>query len=155
MRRSTIRLVVDTNTLLRGLAKRECPSGQIITAIEERQVLLRTSKRVVEEYRLILLDPLLLARFPTLTPRSVEGALRGLTYLSHDLGRLRTRFEFLRDRKDEKFLALAIAGRATHLLTFDQDLLSLENSHNEAAKRLRQRVPGLRIQEPSDFVHEH
>src|SRR2546423_1768459 len=155
MSRSTIRLVVDTNTLLRGLAKRDSASGQIITAIEERKLLFLTSKRVLEEYRLILLDPSLLARFPPLTPQSVEASLRSLVYLSDDLGMIRSRFDFPRDQKDEKFLTLSIAGKATHLVTFDKDLLSLEESHSDAAKRLRQRAPAMRIQTPADFLHEH
>ena len=155
MSRSSIRLVIDTNTLLRGLAKPDSASGRVLRAVEHRHALLLTNRRVVEEYRIILLDTVLLARFPALTPVSVEASIRALIYLSNDLGSVRTRFEFPRDRKDEKFLALAIAGKATHIITFDDDLLSLSEGRSDAAKRLRQRLPRLLIHSPSDFVREN
>lgn len=150
-----IRLIVDTNTLLRGLAKRASTSGRIVDAIEARRVLLLTSRQVIDEYRVILLDPLILDRFPPLSPRFVEATIRSLVYLSDYFGKVPTRFELPRDRRDEKFLSLAIAGKATHLITFDKDLLSLTTSHGEAAKRLRQRCPGLQIVMPADFMQEH
>ena len=152
MPRSAPRLVVDTNTVLRGLAKPNSTSGRTLASIENGDALLLTSKRVIEEYRLILFDPNILSRFPQLNPRAIEAALRRLIYLSASFGTVRTRFEFPRDPKDEKFLALAIAGGATHLVTFDEDLLSLPNSHTDAAKRLRQRLPGLQIKLPADFL---
>jgi predicted nucleic acid-binding protein len=101
---SDLRLVVNTNTLLRGLAKRDSVSGKIVYAIERRNVLLLTSKRVVDEYRIILLDPVLLDQFPPLTPKSVEVVLRRILYRSEYLGNLSTRFELPRDRRDEKFV---------------------------------------------------
>jgi putative PIN family toxin of toxin-antitoxin system len=150
-----LRLILDTNTLLRGLAKPGSASGRLVTAVEERKVLLLTSTRVVDEYRLILMDPIILSRYPQLSVTAVEASIRNLVYLSEDFRLIRTRFEFPRDPKDEKFLALAIAGRATHLISFDKDLLSLPTSHSEAAKRLRQRLPSLRIEMPGEFLQRH
>jgi len=45
-----------------------------------------------------------------------------------------------RDPKDDKFLSLAVSGRATHIVTGDQDLLALHP------------FQGIQILTPSDFV---
>jgi len=45
-----------------------------------------------------------------------------------------------RDRKDDKFLALAISGRATHIISGDADLLALDPFR------------GIRIVTPRQFL---
>ncbi len=150
-----VRIILDTNTILRGIAKPQSASGRLVDAAEERRVLLLTSRRVMDEYRIILFDQTIMKRYLQVSPRTVELTLRSLAYFSESIDDGRTRYAFSRDPKDEKFLVLAIAGRATHLITFDNDLLSLSISHDDAAKRLRQRLPKLRIQTPGDFLTEH
>src|SRR2546430_2292187 len=105
---SSLRVVIDTNTRLRGLAKPHAASGQVISNVETRNLLLLTSDRVVDEYRLILTDTEIIGRHPTITVGSVEATIRGLVYVSEYFRALRTAFDFPRDPKDEKFLALAI-----------------------------------------------
>jgi len=152
---SRVRLILDTNTLLRGIARPESASGRLLDAVLERKMLLLTSRAVMDEYRTILLDKKIMARYPHVSARTIAGTLRAMTYLSDTVDAEATRFGFPRDPKDEKFLTLAIAGRASHLITFDNDLLSLPTSHTDAAKRLRQRLPHLRIQMSGDFLAEH
>jgi len=41
---------------------------------------------------------------------------------------------------------------ATHIITLDADLLSLPTSRNDAGKRFRQRLRGVKIQKPVDFL---
>jgi predicted nucleic acid-binding protein len=47
-----------------------------------------------------------------------------------------------RDPKDDKFLELAIAGKASHIISGDQDLLMLSPFH------------GVAILTPVDFLRE-
>jgi len=75
---SSIRLVVDTNVILRGLLNTGSASGRVLDIVEKQLVLL--------------------------------------------------------------------------LLSTDSDLLSLPASHGDAAKRIRQRLPKLRIVSPADFL---
>jgi putative PIN family toxin of toxin-antitoxin system len=126
----------------------------VIAAVDARQVRLLTSRSVVDEYRTILLDPKIVGAHRALTSVAVEATIRKLAYFSEQLDPVRAKFEFPRDLKDAKFLALAIAGDASHLITFDLDLLSLPNSHSDAAKRLRQRTPGLKLLSPGGFLNE-
>ena len=65
-----------------------------------------------------------------------------------------TIFEYPRDPKDEKFVELAIYGGATHIVSADKDLLSLQTGHGDAAKRFRRRAALTRILEPKDFLAE-
>jgi putative PIN family toxin of toxin-antitoxin system len=53
-----------------------------------------------------------------------------------------TRLRECRDPKDDKFLELAIAGKATHIVSGDQDLLTLSPFR------------GIVILTPADFLRE-
>jgi predicted nucleic acid-binding protein len=57
----------------------------------------------------------------------------------------KTQFEFPRDPKDAKFVELAIAGDATHIITGDKDLLSLPTGHGDAAKGSANALQALRL----------
>ena len=151
-----IRLVLNTNVLLRGLLNLRSAAGKIIQAIEQRSVILLLSKPVLAEYRAVLTDAVFIDRFPELTRERVEVALRRVRYLSEYLRVVRPRFAFPRDPRDEKFIELAIAAEATHIVSSDNDLLALMAGHGgEAGKRLRQRLPGVRVLDPARFVHLH
>jgi uncharacterized protein len=154
MPKDSFRVVLDTNTLFRGLANPDSASGKVIAAVEARRILLLTSRSVVDEYRTILLDPRIVGGHRALTAVLVEATLRKLVYFAEHLDPVRAKFEFQRDSKDAKFLALAIAGDASHLITFDRDMLSLPDSYSDAATRLRQRTPRLKVLLPSDFLDE-
>lgn len=125
------------------------------TTLSTKQEPATTSKPVLEEYRALLGDPAVVDRFPELTPEKVEIALRRFRYLSEYLHTVRSRFEFPRDPRDEPFLELAIAGKATHIVSSDNDLLLLPSAHDDAAKRLRQRLPGVQVLNPSAFLRAH
>jgi len=152
---SPIRVVVDTNVVLRGLLNVRSRSGRVLEAVERRLVLLLLSKPVVAEYRAVLTDAEVVRRFAELTPERVDMALRRLRFLGEYLRSVRTRFALARDPRDAMLIELAIAGRATDLVTGDDDLLSLPDGHDDAAKRLRQRMPMLRVMTPADFLNAH
>jgi putative PIN family toxin of toxin-antitoxin system len=152
---SGIRLVLDTNVILRGLLNLRSAAGTIIEAVERRSVVLLLSKPVVAEYRAVLTDPIVVDRFADLSPERVEVALRRFRYLGDYLRTVRTRFALPRDPRDEMFIELAIAGEATHIVTADEDLLALAGGRGESARRLRQRLPKVRVLDPAGFVGAH
>jgi predicted nucleic acid-binding protein len=53
------------------------------------------------------------------------------------------------------FVELAIVGSATHIVTFDPDLLSLSTDRTDAAKRFRQRLPGIQVLRPGQLIERH
>jgi putative PIN family toxin of toxin-antitoxin system len=146
------RLVLDTNALLSGLARQDSAAGRILSYCEDRRVLLLISRRVQAEYRRVLSSAEMLRRNPEITSESIELVLRRLRYLGYFVARTSAHFHFERDPDDEPFIELAIEGSASHLVTSDNDLLSLPEGHDDAAKRFRQRLPNLRVLRPAEFL---
>lgn len=112
------------------------------------------SRPVQAEYRRVLGSVELLRRNPQITPEAIELVLRRLRYIGEYRDQITARFSFERDADDEPFIELAIEGSASHVVTSDKDLLSLMHGHDEAAKRLRRRLPGLRVLRPAEFLRE-
>ena len=113
------------------------------------------SKPLLSEYRDVLTDHDLVARYPELEERKVRTAIERLKYVGDTTVTAHVRFEYLRDRKDEKLITLTIAAEATHLITTDRDLLDLPGGRDEAAKRFRQRVRHVAVLPPEEFVRRH
>jgi uncharacterized protein len=150
--RPSFRLVLDTNVLLAGLVSEASASQRVVDAMMARKVVPLFSAPVMAEYHAVLLHPAIAARFPNLTPRRVAVALNRLRYIGDGYRATRVKFELPRDPTDAKFVELAIAGNATHIVTLDPDLLSLPGGRTDASKRFRQRLAGTRILMPGAFL---
>jgi len=149
------RVVLDTNILVRALINHRSDSGRLLHACERRRVIILLSRALLSEYRYVLNAPILTARYPELKANKVKTAIERLMYVGDILRDIHTRFDFPRDRKDEKLLTLAIAGRATDLVTTDHDLLDLPHGKDDAARRFRQRLADIAILSPDQFVRRH
>lgn len=150
----TLRLVLDTNVLLAGLVSKSSASQKVVDALQARKAIPLLSLPVLAEYRVVLLHPAIIARFGNLTLRRVELSLRRLRYIGDEYRTTRVKFELPRDPRDAMFIELAIAGRATHLVTMDADLLTISTAHTDAGKRFRQRLPQIKVQTPQRFIEE-
>jgi putative PIN family toxin of toxin-antitoxin system len=117
-------------------------------------VLLLLSRPVQAEYRRVLGSPEMLRRNPEITREAIELVVRRLRYVGEYMGQVKASFRLDRDRDDEPFIELAIAGGASHIVTNDNDLLSLTGAHDDAARRFRQRLPGVRVLRPGAFLRE-
>jgi putative PIN family toxin of toxin-antitoxin system len=146
---------LDTNIVVRGFINLQSDSGRILQACEQRRVVPLLSGPVLGEYRFILRHPSLVQRYPQLKRPEVGVALERLLYVSDFQRRVKARFPFPLDPKDSALIELAIAGKATHLITADDDLLELTKGRDEAAKRFRQRLPGISVLAPEQFVEMH
>jgi putative PIN family toxin of toxin-antitoxin system len=145
-------VILDTNVVLSGLVSEAGASGRVLSAAEDRRVIPLVSNPVLDEYRAVLLHPDIAARYPNLNARRVEMALHRLSYLGDYLRSLRVQFDLPRDPRDAKFIELAIAGGASHIISFDGDLLSLPTTRTDAGKRFRQRLPHVQVLEPGQFI---
>jgi putative PIN family toxin of toxin-antitoxin system len=112
------------------------------------------SRPIQAEYRRVLESPEILRRNPQIKRESIELVLRRLRYVGQYLGHITTHFRFERDPDDEPFIELAIEAGASHIVTADNDLLALTHGHDDAAKRLRQRAPRIRIMRAVEFLRE-
>jgi len=149
------RIVLDTNTLLRGLVSGSSAAAKVRRAAERRLVVPLVSKPVLDEYRAVLNDGALAERFPEITPELVEITIRRLRFVSDYIRAPQIVFEYRRDARDQKFIELAIALRATHIISFDKDLLSMPTSRSEAGKRFRQRLPGVKVLTAAEFLERY
>ena len=155
MPRPPLRIVIDTNTLLRGLIAGSSAAAKVRRAAEQRIFIPLLSKPVLDEYRAVLSDPELIKRFPQITPALVEITIRRLRFIGDYIRLPSVEFEYNRDRRDQKFIELAIYLKATHILSFDKDLLSLPHSQTDAGKRFRQRLPGLSVMDAGEFLKSY
>ena len=124
VRPAALRVILDTNIVVRGLIDEKCPSGLIMKACESRDLIPVLSKPLLLEYREILMKRSLAEVYPQLTRSHVEMALERLVYLGDVVRRLK-RFEFPRDPKDAKLIELMLSGKVTNLISTDKDLLDL------------------------------
>jgi putative PIN family toxin of toxin-antitoxin system len=145
--------VLDTNVLLRSLVNRASNSRAIVTACELRKCVMLSSKPLLDEYRRVL--KYLRERDESITSFQIEALLRRLRYIGEYSQVVKASFEFPRDPTDAKMIELAIEARATHLVSYDGDLLSLPTSRTDAGKRFRQRLRGLWVGRSEDFVRNH
>lgn len=133
-----IRVVIDTSVLIRYLIR---PSRAIRELVEERW--LRGDLRMVTAPDLIAELAAVLAR-PRMrgfvAPAEGEALLEAVRALAEHIPPLGEIPPICRDRNDDKFVACALAGGASHLVTTDADLLELQES------------AGVRICSPEGFL---
>ena len=110
---------------------------------------------MLSEYRRILSKEFLESLGYHVPLKAIEKTLDELRYLSDEIDPDPVKFRYDRDPDDAKFIELAIAGRATHIISHDKDLLSLPASRSDAGRRFRQRLPGVRVQDAATFVRDH
>lgn len=145
-------MVMDTNTLVRGMLNRKSAAGVVMERCVARQYRLLLSLEVLKEYREVLGYPHIVQRSGELMPEAIALVLIRLRQVSDYYGKVTRRFRLERDPRDEKFIALALVGQATHLVTQDDDLLSLATGHDATAKRFRRMLPGIRVTPAKAFL---
>ncbi len=117
-----ISVVFDTVIFVRGLINAEGLWGRLIFDYADR-------------YRLIISQPVLIEILEVMTRSNLTRKYRGLATrnLQAILGILANAEEAIlvdipaisRDSKDDKFLATAVAGRSSYLVSEDRDLLDI------------------------------
>ena len=108
-----VRVVLDTNILLRGLLNEFSPSGKILKTCERRNVIPLLSHPVLLEYRAILSDPELVAQYPQLERQRVKRVLERLAYIGDVVRITHDRFDLPRDPKDSKLIESDVPGKAS------------------------------------------
>lgn len=148
-----VRIVLDTNVLLRALANPNGSSGKLIQACESRRAIALMSQPVWREYQDVLMRIAKLdEKFST---QDLQLMLRKLRYLGEFVSSVHSRFSLPRDPTDAKMIELAIELKATHIATYDADLLSLPRSRSDAGKRFRQRLKHVQIVTPEMILRDH
>ena len=134
--------MIDTNVFVGGLISLAGTPSKILASIQRKQAVHLVSDPIVEEYLRVLEYPRI-RKFKKVTDGFIADVAAYLLYQTERV-ELVSKISLSKDPDDDMFLATAIDGRATLIITGDKiDLLSLGTvkgipimSASEAAQRL-------------------
>jgi uncharacterized protein len=151
---SSPRAVFDCMVFLQGTARRESPSGACLRLFERGHITLYVSEAVLSEVEGALSRPKLQQKFPALQGGVTRRLIEELRHRAILVKEVPESLRYERDPKDEPYLNLALASGAEYLVTWDSDLLDLEEPKSEAGRALREKLPGARLLDPVAFLRE-
>ena len=113
------RLVLDTNVVVSGiLFPGSTPAKALLKA--QREIVLAS-----EETRLELIEVMSRGRFDRYVAREIRQKLTARYINATALVAITSSIRACRDPRDDKFLALAVSGRADAIVTGDADLIAM------------------------------
>jgi putative PIN family toxin of toxin-antitoxin system len=118
-----MRAVVDTNILIRALLKPSGSVAPILGSLRNGSYTALYSSALLEEVVEVLGRPRFQKKYG-IRPQDVEILLALLVMRGEEVAP-RRKIETCRDPKDDKFLEVAVEGRADAIVTGDGDLLVL------------------------------
>lgn len=119
-----MRAVIDTNILVRAMLKPEGSVGPVIDFLRNGGYVFLYSEATLSELIDVLSRPRMVHRYG-LTASEVD-ALCALVIRRGELVEPGRTITACRDPKDNKFLEVAVAGRADAIVTGDEDLVVLD-----------------------------
>lgn len=132
------RVILDSNVFVSGLIKPTGTVGAIVDALRNDRFLFLYSPATLEELVDVLARPWLEEKYGIRSP-DIEAFLKILLLRGEQVSPTRE-IRKCRDPKDDKFLELAVAGRADVLVSGDGDLQALDP------------FEGVRILSPAAFL---
>jgi putative PIN family toxin of toxin-antitoxin system len=142
-----IAAVYDCMVFLQATTSATGPAAACLGLVESGHVGLFVSPDILGEVRRVFLRPSTRKRFPLLTDEKVELFRAKVTALAVVISDVPAAVPLPRDPKDERYLNLAHATKASFLVTRDKDLLSLMGD-----KAFRMQCPWLSIVDPKAFL---
>ncbi len=124
----TLQVVVDTNLIVSAFLWGG-PPGKLISVLLTRGVPVLTSQAMIDELDATLRKPKFDSRFQAkgVTPDELMDEYRQMTQL---VTPAEIPYDSVRDPKDRIILAAAVGGSASHLISGDTDLTTLQQ-YNE------------------------
>ncbi|MCL4835870.1 MAG: putative toxin-antitoxin system toxin component, PIN family [Caldilineaceae bacterium] len=135
-----MRVVIDTNVLVRALITRKGTPGQLLEKMKTEDFFLVLSEEVFAELTRVLDYPHLCNRY-RYTDEQKNRFLLSLRYVAIWVNAQETLRVVTEDESDNRFVELAVAGQARYLVTGDQKHLL----------RLRH-YKGIGIVSPAEFL---
>ncbi|HEU5350699.1 MAG TPA: putative toxin-antitoxin system toxin component, PIN family [Terracidiphilus sp.] len=116
-----LRVVLDTNVLVSGLAYPSSIPGRIVEAWKHGSLEMAVSRYILDEMARVL--PRL--KRIRLTKAEIRDLTDGLMFLAELVEPEKSVVPLLRDPADQAILGTLIAARANYLITGDKDLLAI------------------------------
>ena len=118
-----MRVVVDTNILVRALIMPHGTVGPVLLRLRQAEYILLYAQSLLEELIDVLNRPRIRRKYH-LTQEDIKTVV-GLILLRGEAVEPERTITLCRDPKDNKFLEVAIAGKADVIVSGDEDLLVL------------------------------
>jgi putative PIN family toxin of toxin-antitoxin system len=118
-----MRAVVDTNILIRAVIRPRGTVGLVLLRLRQGEYILLHSRSLLEELVDVLNRPRIRDKY-RLTDQDIQTVL-GVILLRGEAVTATERTAACRDPKDDKFLEVAVAGKADVIVSGDEDLLTL------------------------------
>lgn len=133
-----IRVVIDTSVLIRYLIKPSAAVRHLIEALWlNDDVVMVSSPELIAELEDVLARDYIRALIRPEEGKALLDAIRATAEILPPLSKVPA---YTRDPKDDKFVACAVIGQASYIITVDKDILVLE------------RLGDLQMVTPYDFV---
>lgn len=146
------RAVFDCVIFVQAMARRAGPAGACWELARAGRVTVCLSRPVLDEIAEVLRRPKLADKLG-ITEEVVRAFLAELIVRAIMVDEVPDRFRYPRDPKDERYVNLAAAANATHLVTRDNDLLDLMRDDAPAGREFREQFPNLTILDPVAFLN--
>lgn len=143
-----LRVVIDTNILISALLSKKAAPAKIMDAWRERKFIVITSESAIREAERVMAELASSGKYSISNEdiQSMSRLLREDALLVS--GQMDAQGTVPQDPDDEKFIAIALEGEATVIVSGDLDLLNLGKYGNISIQTARQFLDSLHS-EPS------
>jgi len=144
-------VVFDCNIFVQTIINSSGPSGSVFQSVRKRLVRLHISEVVLYEVRDVCSRQELARKF-RLSSAIVDAFIdqvRENAVCWQDVPHV---FDYERDPKDEHYVDLAVAAKATLIVSRDKDLLDLADLSKPDGKSFHEQFPRLEIVTPVELV---
>jgi len=129
------RIILDTGVVVSGILTRDSVPGLVLSSVGSAGKLIASLETLAE-----LESVLWRKKFDRYISEAIRVESVQRIFRMAEMVEVLEKLKICRDPKDDKFLELAVAGKATHLVTGDDDLLVLNP------------FPGCEIISPAEFL---
>lgn len=139
-----LRVVIDTNILISALLSKKAAPAKIIDAWREREFIVITSESAIQEVERVMAELASTGKYFISNEdiQSISNLLREDALLVS--GQTDVQGMVPQDPDDEKFIAIALEGEATVIVSGDHHLLDLGKYRNISIQTARQFFDSLR-----------
>jgi putative PIN family toxin of toxin-antitoxin system len=142
----------DCMVFLQGAARPRGPAAACLRLAEEGRIRLLISGDVLKEIADVFSRSGVRQRFPVLAEIPLTHRLARWQSVATFVSEIPPTVHLSRDPKDEKYLNLAVAGRADYLVSWDKHLIGLRSDDTPEALHFREAHPDIRIVTPVEFL---
>ena len=149
-----LRVIFDCNIYLQAAASSGGPAFACLEMAERGLFSLVISAEILTEVRDVLNRVSVQKKIPQLNSAVANSFLTRVTDVVDLISPVPATVTFDRDPKDEPYLNLALAARASFIVTRDRDMLDLALDESKEGALLRSTIPQFQVLDPASFLRE-